>query len=651
MAFIKKKHQKILIPLILIAVLIVAIQPNILQSIGLSAGISDSGGFSITSISNEFGNIAIGDFSGLNWIITTVWDGGSQSLVGTITPAQTKAIGDPAYESEFPLTIEVTALEERAVYSTTGASQPIYRYDLSTLQGAFYDTLVCPSSTFKEYEESAFLFWKAKYCVIRQQIGVWSGIDSPQIIFEGNIKMAAAGKTLQQTITNVDSSVEFRDAGNLLASAQWQGSLVTGSSPPNSALYVGVWKQDFSTWNLTLREKSDLYAAANLDAEHALNAIPINLTQLQLNFVLGAFVPVSIVNLCANNGRSCADLFNTIINHANAKSSELFTHQVSRFGDYSYSLNPISNSTTGKWNIGLQNRVQNPVVTFWVKADWIGVKTNVGRATITNVRCPEINSGETMVLITDISVQNSGSFFTVASCNGASQINNNQAGATTTASYISQLSYGQVSQGSFNCDVQLKNDVGNLLDSRTGVVCNISVPAECTSGDVRATGTTVFDCINGRWVERFRCAPGEELKFDIVRGYYCQASGQSSVCGNGVCEAGENATNCPGDCKPQECTLDSDCAAGEKCRNGECVKWGACSELFADGLFVLRYVERTTAVPQTLFGFIPLPWLAPTETIDCVPIWNLGFFALLIIAIIALIVALWVLKPRRRKRR
>ena len=55
-------------------------------------------------------------------------------------------------------------------------------------------------------------------------------------------------------------------------------------------------------------------------------------------------------------------------------------------------------------------------------------------------------------------------------------------------------------------------------------------------------------------------------------GIWCCVKTETSTpvteCGDGTCEGEENCTNCPADCK---CASDSDCNAGEKCKDGVCV--------------------------------------------------------------------------------
>ena len=96
--------------------------------------------------------------------------------------------------------------------------------------------------------------------------------------------------------------------------------------------------------------------------------------------------------------------------------------------------------------------------------------------------------------------------------------------------------------------------------------CNRTNPCkgdfDC-DGDVDGTDASVFKLDFGRSIIINPCPTGVDIKCNYD-------------CGNGVCDTGENSTNCVQDCwfKTQSCTENS--TYWYRCSNGELVDWCKC---------------------------------------------------------------------------
>ncbi|MHA1685175.1 MAG: hypothetical protein ACTSYD_02080 [Candidatus Heimdallarchaeaceae archaeon] len=546
-----------------------------------------SGGMTITSVSHDFGIISPDDdISKFNWMIEAKITGAGQKIVGTLTPEQTKRLGGAPYSSKYPLSIEIKKYNETLFISKTGQTFPIYNYYVVKRVGGIEDSwdspkMSCPRKyIYKVYEESGPLFGlfrKVRYCVVREQIGEMVYLKGePDLKFNAEITLRARGKEITKEISSDNSSVEFRDkrTGKLYATASWTGNLVTGEGKPDFSNVIAIHRKGSKKWVVQHIEKWRRYTEKETALLVDLDKIPTNLSRWDPVRTLVSPL-LSYANYCSEHWDSCDSFFAKLMEIPENERVALFERGLEYIEDEDktsgkrYKFVDAGHTTYApKFKLTIPTRFNRPEILFLVKADWIGIKIPDADGYIASVECPNISSEQDYARIyTNVVLTRPGGVYTVATCDGHEQVNNNQTTAENRVELVSKVFLDGVVEDRLKCKIELKNSNGKLLDTKT-TFCKVSKPAECTEGDYDVGDLTVRVCNkNGQWDTILTCKIGYRVKFDEkLKKYVCKEAGSGSIeeCGDGIDNDGdgeidEGCTECGLKDIGANCPITEDC--------------------------------------------------------------------------------------------
>lgn len=300
-------------------------------------------GFTVMSVSRPDIISPKEDLSGKWWLITISANGGGQSVVGTITPEELKQ-KTGGWGSKFPLAVRLISKKEIIYYPLNTGENPVYTYDMGIITGGWVlgDAPGCGEGTYRDinihrggWPHKVF----KRLCIIKNQNGKTGYLDSPTTKFMADIELTVQNNIISKEISSDDQSIYF----NSQAQASWQGSLVTGTEPPNSASFIPTWKRDSNRWKLAQISTLDEYKN--------------ELTNIE-SFIVNNKDPRWDAE---SETRNRINTMNNATNRLLEEETEGFS---ANEGGFSY-------ETTGKF-------ITNPVITFKIRADWIGITIPFG---------------------------------------------------------------------------------------------------------------------------------------------------------------------------------------------------------------------------------------------------------------------------------
>jgi hypothetical protein len=360
---------------------------------------AQSEGFTVSSVSTSSVITKDTDPAKTYWIINTQFNGGGQSIVGTVSPDTVKSfMGGKVYTKQ-NLSIQVTSVNEQVAYEVVNQAVPIYEYSIEVFEGnksflGYYnsDAPPCPSGTKWDIAlgKSTLLGKIAKrYCVTRIQVGTKGVYNNPTIGFNAKIKVSVGSKSDESTICSGStsgcdgSSVSFGDLGV----ASWSGSLVTGESPPNQNNYVAIKRFDSNKWQIASSSLFDSYYTK-------VGAADVMLTDYALTLPISGDSQEAITQA----GKKIVAAV-TPVNQA----ADLLLDEDTSFTTSQFSTR---DRNTGKVTVTLQRSLTSPNVIFRIRADWLGIYIPSGEPQILSVKSTAFQSGESGTV--DVQVQNIG---------------------------------------------------------------------------------------------------------------------------------------------------------------------------------------------------------------------------------------------------
>ena len=440
-------------------------------------------GFTVTSVTTSPSYITNSmDLKTVNFLITTVFNAGGQSIVGTLTPSEMKY--ESGYETEWPLTIEASAVNEILDYPII--NQPnlkINKYRLVILNTPLWNQHpACPDGPAK-WEKYYVDSWinLQKYCIYEDDVGTMGYLNNPTVGFNSKITLTADGKSIAKDISNIQQSVSFYDGSTLRATAQWTGSLVTGNPYPSQDLYVGTYLTGGNGWHIADKNKEVQYNSIRSTTRAIFDSIDAG------------------TNICPNRD-TCSANIDSYVNNLNIATNSLTTGAEPGIGDAQQIIDSSSLSDSDL-RITMDRRFANPQVVFKVNADWIGIKFGVGQPRIISVNCPTFASGDDEG-VCNVEFKNigtaTGTF--VASFTSTSSFNQQYSFTPVTLgvgeSITSQLfiSHGveDVLTATGTVKVYDLNDP-SMFDTKT-VTVTMTEPKTCQPGAERVVGQSIFKC-------------------------------------------------------------------------------------------------------------------------------------------------------------
>lgn len=542
----KKKNP--ILPIIIIVVVLLATAGLIgtvvykTQQTGLSSGLY------IKSISKNIDVISSDtDLKGV-WFLIDATTGGGQSVVGTLTPEETNSMSGTL--TTYPLTIEVSAIDEKVEYLFKATGQNIYQYDYTIQKSSdgfksggdcktfllipYKDAPSCPStSTYSTtYRQSNGLSGYAcwRYCTTKKQTGVLSIIEPSKLIDEANIKLTVNAQTITQKVSQSNSNADFFISGKgMVAQVQFPTTGWTGNFPPSATDYYGYYDLNQQSWRITSKSRIDSeYSSALIQSE----------TQLK------TYSDESGIRTQCNSATGCYSLISKTINGLNSVVTTL------KADDMSITQNSVwtnrNDKNNGKMVVSLDRQIGQANLIIKARADWLGIKIEAGKPQISGKSCNEFRSGDKGNI--QLNVKNIGSatgnFIASIDCKDLMQSFNPspvtiKAGQTETMNI--PINSGTIAKEFYDtCEIKVQ-DINKASNYDTDSVrCHILKPATCTENDYYLEGNCIKICKNGEKNQLKCCGNTEEITYDTSKvdngfgGYSCVTKGNGG--GNGGTE-------------------------------------------------------------------------------------------------------------------
>ena len=496
-------------------------------------------GLTITSISKNIDVISPSTLLSGVWFLINARSNGGQSLVGTITPTDMK--GEIGYESEFPLTIEASALDEKVEYKIQNTATPIFTFskvETNSPSGCsstayFVDNAPsCPSGTSYEIKivqaRIGTSYICKRVCVSKVQAGVLGTIEPASAKQKIKIALTARGERIEKEIA-AGSNADFNSATlGLIATAQIPGNLWTGNYPPSGQGYKGFYNIGTNIWKITSDSRVADYNAKMSEVTSYLQTQQEVTTGILIcpeekctyktlnDYILAIEYTMSKVNVVA--GAMKQD------NLAIGSSQTL--------------INP-SDPNNGKVVLDIDAQLGVADIVLKVRANWLGIKIPVGKPQILSSSCPDFKSGENGRI--NVQVRNigsaEGSFVPSISCGTIKQSYTQTAVSVPSQQTreivipIDAVTFAGTQIDTCSIKIQDYNLASNYATS--SVTCKILKPATCIENQIYIENNCIKRCVNGNKIDLKCCSSTEQMVYDTtlegnIGGYSCLAKGSGS---------------------------------------------------------------------------------------------------------------------------
>lgn len=458
------------------------------------------------------------------WFLVSSTLHGGQYMVGEISPHTFKDL--TGYETKQTLKIEAGTKDEWATYNVINDEKPVYKYVVTKMDECTNDAV------FSIYVID--LPWPYHVCVNKVQYGTKGSFSNPSVGFSSDLSVTVGSEKITEEVSHTAPNVDFTDSfGNIMAQASWQGSLMTGDPVPDQARYVAYYrmKGDGSTdrWYIATeddyREYSEATAALDLDLLD-----PIELIEQE-----SVFNKLSTMVQLTNNQVDI--LLNSDYKLSDAQNS--------------YNTNELEGA---EFRVHLDREILVPVVTWRIKADWLGVVIPVSQPLITNVNSEQFGSGEEGKIT--VTVKNDGD----VGAEFTSSFYGCEPFAMKYSAPRNYLDKGQtkdiplyISTGAVNYDVDRTCTV-KVMDSNMAsnydemeVFVSMTSAKVCTLNKISIEGKCIYKCIDETKpvVRQVCCEYGvkfEKDRPDSYDGWYCMAAPDEDCVTNADCDDDNDAT-------------------------------------------------------------------------------------------------------------
>lgn len=587
---VRRKNNVILVGGIVLAVIIVFA----LLFVGVQFATVGSSGLTVVSVSPASVISNDADLAQANFIVNTVANGNSQSLVGSLTPSEFASKTFNKFSSDFPLSFGVSGVKETLVYSIRNDKIPLSKFSLSSNDCAkrvlgicYSDAPACGVGSCSGSSGSCLIgsgtikskvtgsVWK-RYCVYENQIGTVGQVrDTPDTSFSANLFVSVNGQDKVQRISSkTNPTVVFKDAqGSFLAQASWTGSLITGNAPPSGNDYGAYFLNVNTRWKLAAIQDVSTY-------ESQLESVR-NLIKSQTNVLVAQEDGLTAEGTIEKTMSGYFSNHNALVDRIMSQDLNV---KCTQQGDNGCGSNfPFGSADKGTITVQTANSITYPQIIWLVKASWIGVRIPVGEPDIVSASCPAFNaqagqdaSGDVKVAIKNVGSAEGTFTVSVSDCAPFQQTSNfvstGTVGVGSQVTVDVPMNSGVVNQEvSKNCVVRVASQDGSNSDTAS-VTCSLKLAQVCSPTSVRVAGNCIYKCsADGSSDELQKCcqivnAAGNDCeKVECIKESDCS---EGFSCKNNACVQ----TPCSGDSCPVQCTEDKQCPQGNECRANKCVK-------------------------------------------------------------------------------
>ncbi|MBU0893866.1 MAG: tripartite tricarboxylate transporter TctB family protein, partial [Nanoarchaeota archaeon] len=338
---------------IVIGISIFVILIGFLAIAGLSNTLSISG-VNTLSISQAQLQSSNSYLSGKAWLLTFSSGGLGQHYTGTFSPSDVQSATSDSTTTTKPFTINVDYSDQTCNYAIqqTSLNKPIYDVQEITWTSVPF-VAPCNPTEAKEKGLSTVLYTQG-FLLTCHAIGYNTqspigNLQNPNLESEFTISINAEGNTATKTINTLSRTTQGQ-IGNF-AYASWLGNLVSGQSCPTQSSYKSAYVN--GNWKT-------ISSSAYNDYLSQINTIPPT--------------SESAWNIWVSS------LKNSV---AQAKLSKTFG-----------SINSATSLSSAVVKITLQNQIQFPVTTLYIKADTIGIYTPTPEIKLVNADSSCFQTGE-----------------------------------------------------------------------------------------------------------------------------------------------------------------------------------------------------------------------------------------------------------------
>ena len=463
--------------LLICAIAVIGLR-SALQSESLSAGPSGAGG-SVLSLSQVDFLSNDPQLSGKVWLLTMAQNDYGQYAVGSFTKDQIK---DGDTQAQYDLTVRMDVLDETCSYPITYTGVPIK--SMSSETQTCWMGITCngkigyKSEDFQhdcQLKPGFYAFGKKSaswdYICFWTTTTAYNGnVLTPTLTFSSKLSAASHGETVSGTISSASArSVWLGDK----VLATWTGNLNTGEQCPISSDYGIAAAYVGGTWRITDKGRFDDYKTYDIS---------------------GMMDCISrLVNYGTETGTSCTQAYNTYA--SNVLLAKTFT---SPTGGTTATATGTQNN--GQVKMILNKMIQYPVITFHIKAEWIGIVIPVGKPDILSISSKDFKTGDVGYIVANVKNVGTGdgSFSFYATCPSPF----GQSGTSPTAS----LAVGETKAINIpvtavcsedttkSCTVRAYdiNQPNNYDDAAVSLTCKPILL--CNAGETRCNGNVIEQC-------------------------------------------------------------------------------------------------------------------------------------------------------------
>jgi hypothetical protein len=309
------------------------------------------------------------DLRNFNWLVLTRLGGGDR-ISFMLSPADFER--STGVSSDRSFTATANSISETVEYNIN--LQPdftIFRYGVTPIISL---SEPCPSGTFLDLRWKPILGSGSHFCVVEIYDGQYGTLSQPTIKFEAELSVSNGQMVIKEMISSDVTSVSFRRDGQTFATASWQGSLVTGNPPPDVPGIAVVTTHSNDEWRFVTTTGFAQYRSAQ-------------------NSFLDDIDSLAKRSITTSGGLSSMrdDMIKELDQLEATRSATIRNYQ-----SISSSFNLVNkNSLSGaKLVFNPEVRLTNPVVTWWIRADWLGVERLVTKPVILRVDGAEFGNSE-----------------------------------------------------------------------------------------------------------------------------------------------------------------------------------------------------------------------------------------------------------------
>jgi hypothetical protein len=498
---------------------------------------STGGGFTVTGVSlinvlhpGQLLN-ASQPPSQAKWAITTVFNGGGQSLVANLdnTSINYRDSEGRLITSAYPLQISGYTNPETAIYTISNQQpEPIDSFSSQVELGWVRQGIIqqnasnapsCPSSYSYEWDftdrvQPKFLgpyytYTIARVCIYETLVGNEYPISLADTQFSSDLTLTANG---QPETLNLNSNSTSAISPDGLVQAQWVGSLVTGTQAPTNPQSVAISNINNNQWDIqNVNEYSGTQGYTNHIPTFQSGTYNATTISRLSSSCQGIFNPSDITNASLANVAACMnDYAQNQYSINNQYASQLLTSGSTIEGNgnsYSATQTNYNGEPAFAISLGSSSFTTNPEIIFTLSGTFVGVVIPVGKPKILSVSSSSFTSGSTGII--KVNVENvgdaQGSFYaTLSDCQGISPTQSatnyqvqpgqsQQINVSITTSGINQTINQQ-------CMITVTDYNGGGSD--TAQVNIVSKPAnQCTPNSQVVQGASICPCLNesGVW--------------------------------------------------------------------------------------------------------------------------------------------------------